>query len=292
MTNKFQALGEKAVAAGADQTQAKAGGGGDYTPPAAGPCRLRFVGYVEVGKQPHTFQGKTTYRDKVYLTFEVSGPKHPPVVNTETGESYPIRITVEENLSLSDKAYFYKLFTRMNYAGKAKHMVQLLGEAYKGRIIHRKYAKRGEPKDDQSKWTGLAVELFERGVGYTIEPPRTEDPETGDMIELKVEPAKTPLKAFLWDHADLDQWADIFIEGEYPERKDKDGKVIAPAKSKNVYQNAIKAAKNFPGSPIHGLLVAKGVALDLPAPGEDPDEGDVNGVVESSASDPSDDIPF
>jgi hypothetical protein len=288
MTNKFQALGDKAVASGADQTQAKTGGGGgDYNPPAAGPCRLRFVGYVEVGKQPHTFQGKTTFRDKVYLTFEISGPRHPPVVNSETGETYPHRITIEENLSLSDKAHFYKLFMRMNYAGKARHMVQLLGEAFKGTVIHRKYAKRGEPKDDQTKWTGLAVELFDRASGYTIQPPRTEDPETGELVDLKVEPAKTPLKAFVWEHADMEQWGDIFIEGEYPERKNEKGEVTAPAKSKNVYQNAIKAAKNFEGSPIHQLLVAGGAKLDLPAPGEDPD--DVNNV---PAGDPTDDIPY
>ena len=31
-----------------DMTQAQTGGG-DYVPPAAGPCRLRLVGYVETG---------------------------------------------------------------------------------------------------------------------------------------------------------------------------------------------------------------------------------------------------
>lgn len=276
MTNKFAAIATAAIAAGADQTVAKTGGGGDYTPPAAGPCRLRFIAYVELGKQAGTFQGKPTIKDKVLLTFEVSGPKHPPTVS-EDGTKTPIRISIEESLSLNEKANFFKLFQRMNYTGKAKHMTELLGEAYLGTIYHRTY-KRADGTD------GVAVELRPKGDTYSIRPPRFEDPETGELRVVEVAPPVSAMRCFVWSHPEipleagtpLDQWNSLFIEGEYPERKDeKTGAVIRKAKSKNVYQNKVKLAKNFAGSPIFLLLTNNGQSLDIPdaESGTDPDAG-------------------
>src|SRR5690606_31848665 len=55
MAIDYKKLGAEVAKTGRDMTKAETGGGGDYTPPAAGPTRLRFVAYVELGKQ------KTTY---------------------------------------------------------------------------------------------------------------------------------------------------------------------------------------------------------------------------------------
>lgn len=275
--DKIHALAAKAVADGVDMTKAQTGGGGDYTPPAAGPTRIRFVAYIEVGKQKATYQGRPKTEDTVILVFELSGPKHPPTV-TESGEKIPHRITIKLNKSLNEKAKFFKLFQVMNYQGKATHMAQLLGEAFKATVVHREWSK-GDKK-------GVEAELYDKVKGaFTIEPPRYEvvqDGEpTGEFAVLKVDPAITPIKCFLWAHADMEQWADIFIDGEYPERKDeKTGAVIAPAKSKNRFQNLIKTAVNFEGSPIHQLLVAGGATIDIPdaeqvrddVPGEGDDE--------------------
>lgn len=262
--DKYAAMGAKAVAEGKDMTKAQAGGG-EYEPPAAGNCWLRLAAYIELGKQAGTFKGAPTIKDKVLMVFEVSGPKHPPT-KTESGELVPIRISVEETLSLNEKAHFFKLFQRMNYAGQAQHMVQLLGQAYKGRIVHRKYKKRGETDANAS---GIAVELFDKAIGtYTIEPPRYDvvDDE-GNVVETKVKAVDALIskpKAFLWEYSDLDDWSNLFIDGEYPERKNDKGEVIAPAKSKNVLQNRIKQAANFKGSPIYTLLAAVGGNLDVP----------------------------
>jgi len=282
MAIDFKALGAKAAETGANMTVASAGGG-DYTPPAEGPCWLRFISYVELGKQKGTFKGAPTVKDKVLMVFELHGKNHA----VAEGEQ-PHRVTIEENLSLNEKARFFKLFNVMNYKGEAQHMVQLLGEAFKGRIIHRKYAKRGESKDDSSKWTGLAVELYDKKAGsYTVAPPRFEvlDEEgnsTGEVKVLNVPPAITPIKGFVWALADMDQWASLFIEGEYPERKNEKGEVTAPAKSKNVLQNTIKAATNFKGSPIYTLLASNGVALDL-TESERPDRPDEEAEQEAAA---------
>ena len=261
--DKYAALGAKAVAEGKDMTKATAGGGGDYAPPAAGLCWLRFVAYVELGKQAGTFQGKPTVKDEVMMVFELSGPKHPPTI-TDSGEKIPHRITITIPLSLNEKAHFFKLFNRMNYQGGAQHMVQLLGQAYKGKIVHRTY--KGRDGKDR-----ISAELFDKAAAsFTIEPPRYDvtDPDSGEVLETKVkavEPAITPVKAFLWEYSDLADWANLFIDGEYPERKDeKTGLVTAPAKSKNSLQNAIKRAANFKGSPIYNLIAAANGNLDIP----------------------------
>lgn len=269
---QIQALAAAAAAAGAlpDQTKATTGGGGDYTPPAAGDCKLRFIAYVEIGKQEHNFQGVKSFKDKVLLVFELSGPNHPAKV-LDDGTKVPQRITIEENRSLNTKAHFFKLFTRMNYAGKATHMAELLGEAFKGKIIHRKFPKRGEPKDDPSKHTGIDAELFDKAASsYTIQPPRfevlnEEGMGTGEFRVIPVDPPISEPKAFFWDYQpNLDQWNSLFIDGEYPERKNDKGEVIAPPKSKNVLQNRIKLANNFAASPIYVLLASHGKGLDIP----------------------------
>lgn len=263
--NKIAALAEKAVATGTDMTQAQQGGG-DYTPPPEGPCNLRLISYIELGKHAKTIKGVTKVTARVQLVFEVSGKRYPAVTNETTGEVMPVRITIEENLSLNEKANFFKLFTRMNYAGKAKHMAQLVGQAFRGTVVHDKW----KGKDGKERITAALRDAS----GYTVVPPRVEDEdsETGYRV-VEVAPAISQYRVFLWDHADMDQWTGLFIDGQYPERKDDKGVVTAPAKSKNVIQNRIKLAVNFTGSPIHTLLVAGGLPLDLPEPetGDDAD---------------------
>ena len=271
----FTKLASAAAAAGLDQSVVKQGGA-DYVPPAAGPCRLRLVGYIELGKHKGEWQGKAKINTKVAITFEVSGPKHPPTV-MDDGTKVPHLITINENMSQSDKARFFKLFRILNYAGDAQHIVGLLGRAYKGTIVHRKYkASNGEEH--------VAPELYDKEAGaWTIAPPKYEvvNPDdheepgpTGEFRDLTVAPPLTPIKAFVWDLADMEQWASIFIEGEYPERKNDKGEVTAPAKSKNKYQNMIRSAVNFQGSPIYNLLAAGGHALDIPDAEHPEDTGD------------------
>jgi hypothetical protein len=268
----FKALGEAAAKAGVDMTKAKAGG--DYTPPAAGPCRLRLVGYIELGKHSKKYKGVPKTEDQVELIFEVSGPKHPP---TEVdGKQVPIRISETMSLSLNEKSNFFKLFQRMNYAGDAQHMIQLLGRPFLGTIVH-------------DKWTGAdgkeRVSAQLRGPdGYTIRPPRVEDLDTGEWKTIEVAPPLTPLKGFLWNFADLDQWDSLFIDGEYPARTNDKGEVVKPAQSKNVFQNKIRAALNFAGSTVAELLATRGIGkLDLP----DTDDTDTPPEREAAAPAPA-----
>lgn len=261
---RLRELAAKAASTSPDMNQAQTGGG-DYEPPAAGPTRLRFISYVEIGKQAGTYMGKPKTQDSVLLTFELSGPKHPAV------DGNPHRITVELNKSLNEKAHFYKLFRALNHAGKAKHIAELVGEAYKGTVVHRTYKGR----DGKER---ISAELFDKAKGiYTIGAPiyevADENGPTGEFKQMAVDPAISPLRLFLWDYADKEQWDSLFIEGEYPERKDDKGVVTAPAKSKNVLQNKVRLATNFKGSPIYACLAAAGGSLDIPdaEDGRDPD---------------------
>lgn len=238
----------RAAAEGPNMNEAQKGGGGTYTPPAAGLVRLRFVGYIELGKHEEEFKGEKKVKEKVQLIFEASGPKHPP------GEGdIPIRFTVTENYSLNEKAHFFKLFKRMNHEGKATHIAQLLGSAYLADVIHK---TTGEG-DSKRTYANLRDE-----AGYTIRAPYVDDPETGERRLIQVDEPKTAIKCFLWNYASKEMWDSIFIDGQYDEVKDESGKVIREARSKNVFQNRIKLAKNWEGSPMQEILFAG--AVDTP----------------------------
>lgn len=211
--------------------------GGDYTPPAAGLARARFVGYFEMGVHEEEYEGQKRDRAKVDLVFELSGPNHEPR-KLDDGTLVPIRVTVQETLSFNDKANFFKLFAAMNYAGKATHMAELLGDAFVVEVFHRK------SKDGKKVYANLKGDN-----GYNIKGTTVQDPLTGKPVILEVVPAVTELKAFIWDIADKEMWDSIHIAGEYPERKDGD-KVISPARSKNVIQEKIMKAKNWKDHPL------------------------------------------
>lgn len=274
--SKLKAIADQAAKVGPDMTKPQASGGtSTYEPPAAGLTRLRLVSYVEIGKQKDVWDGKERLREKVLLGFELSGPKHPPR-ELEDGTKVPHRITVEENLSLSEKANFYKLFKRMNYTGEATHMAQLLGQEFLGTVTHRK------SKDGKRTYANLRDD-----AGHTIRPPYVEDPETGETRKIEVAPPISDLRLFVWDLADKEMWDSLFIDGEYDAIKDeKTGEVISPARSRNVLQNRIREATNFEGSPIANLLTENGDELDVPeakdpkaeAAAEDEDDP-LNGVV-------------
>lgn len=131
----FASIANEVAAVQADANVAKAGGG-SYTPPPKGLARLRFIGYIELGKHVKKITGKPDKtEDQAWLIFELSGKGYEPKV-LEDGTKIPFRITVKLNKSLNEKATYYKLFKRMNYEQKATHFIQLLGQGYLGNVGH------------------------------------------------------------------------------------------------------------------------------------------------------------
>lgn len=265
---------QNAINEAAEQTnmnEAETGGGGELRVPEAGLCRLRLITYIERGN--HHDETYKKDKDEVYLQFELSGPKHEPF--EVSGKKIPFIISITENLSLNEKANFYKLFKRMNHTGEFTHMAQMLGKEFLGTVVLRK------SKDGKKTYANLRDD-----GGYTIRPPYVEDPETGETRKIEVQPALTPLKCFLWNYCDQEQWDSIFIDGRWDDQTDEAGNVVKEGRSKNIHQNRIKEAQNFPGSPAAELLFAGGSA-DLPD-AEKPERKDE--AANSNSADPLADV--
>lgn len=245
----IQAAIALAAEKGPDMTQAQTGGGG-YEPPNAGVCFATLIGYIEIGN--HTTSSPKygeKKADKVQLIFELAGGKNPP--KEVEGKKIPHRVTLTENLSLNEKANFYKLFKKLNYNGEAKHCSQLLGKHWLVTVVHSDNGKEGAEKRVYAN--------LRNDDGWTFRPPvRIEGDElagTAKEIPLAKPEQLSELRLFLWDFPSKPMWDSLFIDGEYEERRDeKTGKVISEAKSKNVLQAKIKAANNWIGSPMQELL--------------------------------------
>ncbi len=244
-----------------DHTEVQQGVSSEPYP--AGPVKLRFVEYIELGKHEKTWQGKTKLVEKCILGFEISSAKIPA---REDGSPNMIRITL--NKSLSDKSAYYKLFRRMNEDHDVKVFPQLLGNPYRGTIIHN---VKGEGADKK-----VYANLNDPDGVYTIASPSYIDAETEERRVISVPEPTAECRCFVWNYPDKEQWDSLFIDGEWEAREGK------PAQSKNIWQNRIKEAKNWTGSPMQELLFG---TLDV---------GDVEKPTKSqAAADPlDDDIPY
>ncbi len=222
--------------------------GGDYVPPAEGLAKLRLIGYVEVGKQRSVFKGVEGFKDQVKLIFEIHGKKWEP--KDIDGKKVPQRITVTLNRSTSAKAGFYKLFLKMRDNNPdITHMAELLGEAFMGKIRHREY----EVTNNGQKEKRIAAELTDAEKAWTITPPYVDvpvmekDEDTGEMVPTgeyerrpqSVPAAMSPLRLFIWDHADKEQWDSLEIEGA---DADKQHLKLTVLKAKNFVGSTAEAA--------------------------------------------------
>lgn len=242
----INSLINKVKTQGPDQSQASSGGG-DYTPPPAGPTGARLVGYYEVGKHAGEYQGTPKVNDTVKLVFELIGAKHP--VREVDGQKVPTRITLTMNLSTNEKSGFFKMFSRIREEGM-KNMIEMLGKPVLLNIVHRKV---NEGKPNERTYANIDKESVRKPVMQQM------NPDTGDIEEqpYPVGPAVSELKAFVWDFATPEMWDAIYIPGQYEERKDDKGNVTAPAKSKNVLQEEIASALNFKGLPCYDYAAKK-----------------------------------
>ena len=109
--DKIKALAQAVKDTGPDLTQAQSGGG-DYTPPAEGATRLRFVGYYEKGIHTTVYNGAQKTKPRAIFVFELSGPKHPP--REHEGKLYPQTIRFTEVVGRHEKNGYMKLFSAMS----------------------------------------------------------------------------------------------------------------------------------------------------------------------------------
>lgn len=230
-----------AAAAITDQTAAPTAFA--YEPPAAGYTTARFVGYVEVGKQPQrAFEGvEKPDAAEVRLTFELNGPKHiteyehEGVKKTRTNV---IRIT--STISNHEKSNFYKLLQKMIYGRTGiNHMAQMLGEGFLVKITH-----NASKKDPKKIFANMKSDVWNIGEAMTV------DPMTDIVTKLDVPEASIPQQLLLWNSPSAEQWDTIFIDGEY--EREVDG--VKVMKSKNFIQELAMSASNFVGSPLEAMV--------------------------------------
>ena len=252
MSNAFDKLKQRAAKVtknAPDMRVAQTGGG--YEPPAAGTARMRFVGYVELGTQPDTFQGRPKDAKKVRLVFELSGKKHPPR-EAQDGTLYPQRMTVNLTQSNHEKATLFKLFARMNPERTYSHIAQMLGDAFLGKVYHDTF--KTESGADRT-----IARLRPKGGEYHIDPPFIEDVETGEVKEVVVDEPMSEPQIFFWETPTLEDWDNLYIDGEY-----EDGR------SKNVLQETLRRAVDWVDSPMYKLLEEDGRDPDSYAPLDPP----------------------
>lgn len=254
----------------ADMSEAEEGG---YQLPAEGFVKLRLIGYIELGLREFTFEGRKKNQPAADLIFELSGPNHQPTEG-EDGTKYPIRVTCSKvKLSKRDNSNFWKNYWQpMNYKGTASNIAELLGEAFIGEVEHNK-VKSADGKE--RTYVNLK----------NIRKPFLPNPETGKEYEVNVDAPLSELRLFLWTYPDAavhrEMWDSLFIPGEYEEKKNAKGEVIAPAKSKNVIQNKIREALNWKGNELYDYAEGKVTNADATA---------LEQAVEAGAEEPDDPV--
>lgn len=212
----------------------------------AGKTIARFVGYVEMGQRPQTYQGKPKPAAMLaYLFFELLGKNHQRTL--EDGSTAPIIHMERVTIKTGEKANFRKLFMKMRADdSEITHIAQCLSRGY---ILDIKHSQ----SEDGSK---TYANCRDADGTWLVAPPRVEDPLTGDVREVPIPEPRTPYKLLLWDQPSKEQWESIFIDGSYTKT---DAKGVETEVSRNWMQNDIrKNAVNFEGSALHDLLIGLG----------------------------------
>lgn len=230
-----------ATESGVDFNQAEERGSGPARVLPEGPCFLRLIGYVELGKQLRKLQGKPDQtQDQFWLKFAVFGTApNGETFHTvgEDGVMHPGIITSQSlNLSRNDASTAFKLFRQMTPKQDKQHFAQHLNGCFIGEIKH--------TKSGDKQYVNLALD--------SIRPAVQVDPMTGKQTPYPVpEVQNTKLfQLFLWNSPTQEGWDSLYIEGTKPD-----------GTSKNWVQEKIMGALNFAGSPLEQLIGAAGKAL-------------------------------
>jgi hypothetical protein len=202
-----------------------------------GVCGLRLVGYVETGDFNTEYQGTPKIESRTHLLFEVSGKKYPPVDGVAPRIS--MRLNCNAAKAPNSKSTAFKVFSSMNYWGARRNFLEMIGDAFKGTIT---VSEKGYANLDRA----IGAPEFEE-----IDPDTGSG--TGKVHPMKIPEATTPYRIFVFSKPTQDMWESIYIEGNYSETKDQQGNLL-PAKSKNIFQNAILEAANFKGSAVEHML--------------------------------------
>ena len=235
------------TAATADHTKTQEAG--EYTVPPAGPTPARFIGYVEVGKQPQEYEGVAKNPAlECLLFFELNGPKHKRTVVVDGADKeFTNRIKVTTTVSVNSKAGFKKLFNEMRQEREnITHMAQMLGEPFLITVVHNTVGEGDKARTYAN---------MKDANGWRIGPPVFIDPLDPDNKRPVPVPEPTqPIMLMLWDNPNKMMWDSIFIDGTSTIKKD--GKEVEV--SKNWMQELCMKATDYENSPLYDMLTGIG----------------------------------
>lgn len=212
--------------------------------PDEGMTRIRFIEYIEYGTLTTKFKQpggkvKVTTAPRVSFGLELSGKNHPPM--EFDGVKVPHVIRIKAAKGMNAKSGYIKMFKAMTGDfSDAKNFVALLGDPLTGTVKHKEFDKTDGTK-------GKRAHLGNAQDGFLIEPATYVDKMTEETKVVPVDEPIEPIRLFLWDRPTLEMWDSLYIEGTWD-----NGDV------KNEWQERIKRAENFEGSPIHQLLMENG----------------------------------
>lgn len=251
-----------------DQTEDS--GGFEYVPPAAGPCLMRFVSYIEIGNFAQSFNGQPKKpAPECILEFELLGKKHAKEIEIEAEDGTKTKKTVYPIIRIGQgpsgkggmsmpggaKSNFYKLLKAMDAGRGNTHMAFMLGEAFLGTVVHSDNGKEGKEK--------VVYANLRDETGWKIGAPVRVNDE-GETEALKAPPATVDLRMLLWDAPTIEQWNSIYIPGTYTKKvNDKDVEI-----SRNWIQKAAQSALNYEGSALQNVIAE--FEGDLPKVDVDP----------------------
>lgn len=233
--------------------------------PRAGVALLRLREYLELGRHASNNPAHKPSQ-KVILVFELSHPDH--LIEVE-GKKVPQSFMVRLNKGGTSKSGYRKLFSLMNEAcgNKYNHFVQMIGEAFIGKLYHNK------SEDGKQTYVNL-----DKDGAYFIQAPIMEDPITGNKTPVPVRELDGTPRAFLWENEGVSDddikamWESIYIDGvrKVEDTKTKEQKEV----SKNWIQETIMKNLEWEGSRTQGL-VTEFVNLEEAAIPEQPVEAPV-----------------
>lgn len=239
----IDALVNEVVATGVDQSKAKTG----PELPAEGTAFLRIFAVLELGKQKYVPKKGMAEKEglRVKIGVELSGAKW-PARQTDEGLRPQTMWLKELTYSQDDRSGWYKLFKQLR-AGREdiKHIVQLIGDraAFMGEIKH----------TEDKKYANLVMESIRPAMDSRF------DAERGEQVHtpIQVQALRSALKVFIWNNATPAMFDSLYIPGQLEAKTDDDGKVLKPARSRNVYQEKIRGALNLETSPIAAYIQGK-----------------------------------
>ena len=210
-----------------------------------GTAIVQLVRYIEVGIQNNRpIQGKAKApTNQCYIGVNIIGGgskkgNEPFQPYCKDGKPIPLYSSFAIDISQNEKARYFNTFKAFNYAGTARHFVQLLGTIallkigvkVEGDKSYQEFDLRSVTAPTKDAMSGTVYEAGKDGV---------------------LDSPDEDYQCFIWDMPDQSQWDSIFIDGEY-EREVNGTKTMV---SKNKFQELIQNANNFIGSPTEALLM-------------------------------------